>query len=1049
MKIEKVVISAFRIYDDPKDGTFDFMLETGTPANFVSIYAPNGFGKTSFYDAVEWGITNHVSRFEIRGKENEKLNKSQNSQVKRPVIRNNGADSQLKTSVHINTTLDNYERVWKRHAKNQYDIDFTNPDKVENRDFQSVILSQEWISSFLTEVKGDERFSKFTKLPELNEVSTYYKNILGLKGELESRKSGHKTKIAQLESDLTEFTDPKLLQRTNEQIAKINKEFNHSLAPIRIETNDQELLELKNQMISLKPTVAKLKQLEEELEYIAKAINGGSDLYSLKQYFKNKERGTQIKKELETLENILGQFDTLSQKETALSSVLKQVGDVKAELKEANEIESQFEKYFVSVESIAAKEKEIEVLNDKEKGLKTDISKVKREVLNQNAELESLIKKIAEEEDTSRKIPELDNKLNEAIELKAKISDNNTRIQNAIKLENINLNQSAEKLSEINASVKGLKQGKIPPSPPLEVPGLSSELEKIRSNFEELEAKDTSSQILKVEIQKQEELNSSLEEFIRQGLEIANETQTSNCPLCEHDYGSFQELAKKIAGNKALSKRLQELLLSQANLEKERSALLKTIEKDTATVINEFDSLVYTVKQEEKNLLKKIDTLKQEEKDKDAELKRIDKEIVETKAVFKGQDAGNFKKLLQDELDDLLVKREEKTQDLDKTKAELSHLEKELEIAQSQIKLLNQEIESQKKDTIYTKVQAWIEKKLVGLDDEKKEISMFLNELDLKIKTLIEQEDRLKQDIENLNKSLQSYSSESTKTKVEELRIEIESIQKNLGTYSFHLKNIQVNTEDLSQNELKKRLNAKNDDLRSQYEQLYLLQKELELLSGYIENIEGFLRSERIKSRIKDEKKELTFLNKEIGPKLKREKDKVVHFLENRIQGFFQIELINQIYNKIDPHPEYKKVNFVPNFDTDEPRLDVFVTDGDGQEKLIPNLYFSTAQINVLSLCIFLATALTSKDYNCIFIDDPVQSMDSINVLSTIDLLRSLCTQYDKQIILSTHDENFHRLLKKKIPSGLFKSKFLELEAFGKVKTSKDTGSLGKQKARA
>ncbi len=1049
MKIKKVEISAFRIYNDPKDGTFDFMLETGLPANFVSIYAPNGFGKTSFYDAVEWGITNHVSRFEIRGKENENLNKSQNSLVKRPVIRNNGADNRLKTSVHINTTLDDYERVWKRHGKNQYDIDFTNPDKVENRDFQSVILSQEWISSFLTEVKGDERFSKFMKLPDLNKVYAYYNNILGLRGELESRKSGHKTKIAQLESDLTEFTDSKLLERTNEQIGKINKEFDHSLAPIKIETSDQELLELKNQMISLKPTAAKLKQLEEELENIVKAINGGSDLYSLKQYFKNKERGKQTKKELEALENILGQFDTLSRKKTELSSVSKQVWDVKAELKEAKEIESQFERYSEAIESIAAKEKEIEVLNDKEKSLKTDISKVKREVLNQNAELESLIKKIATGEDTSRKIPELDKELNQAIKLKAKISDENTRIQNAIKLENINLNQSAEKLSEINAVVKGLKKGKIPLSPPLELPGLSSEMEKIRSNFEELKAKDASFQRLEVEIQKQEELNSSLEEFIRQGLEIANETQASNCPLCEHDYGSFQELAKKITGNRALSQRLQELLLSQANLEKERSALLKRIEEDTATAINEFDSLVYTVKQEEKTLLKKINTLKQEEKDKNTELERIDKEIVETKAVFRGQDADNFKKLLQDELDELLIKREEKTQELDKAKAELSRLEKELEIAQSQIKLLNQEIESQKKDTIYTKIQAWIENKLVGLDDEKQEISTFLNELDLKIKTLTEQEDRLKQDIENLNKSLQSYSSESAKTKVEELRIEIESIQKNLDTYSFHLKNIQVNSEELSQAEIERRLNAKNDDIRSQYEQLHLLLKELELLSGYVENIEGFLKSERIKSRIKDEKKELTFLRKEIEPKLSKEKDKVVHFLESRIQDFFQTELINQIYNKIDPHPEYKRVNFVPNFDTDEPRLDVFVTDEDGQEKLIPNLYFSTAQINVLSLSIFLATALTSEDYDCIFIDDPVQSMDSINVLSTIDLLRSLCTQYDKQIILSTHDENFHRLLKKKIPSGLFKSKFLELEAFGKVKASKDFGSLGKQVARA
>lgn len=87
----------------------------------------------------------------------------------------------------------------------------------------------------------------------------------------------------------------------------------------------------------------------------------------------------------------------------------------------------------------------------------------------------------------------------------------------------------------------------------------------------------------------------------------------------------------------------------------------------------------------------------------------------------------------------------------------------------------------------------------------------------------------------------------------------------------------------------------------------------------------------------------------------------------------------------------------------------------------------------------FLAKALNAKDdsgnsIDCIFVDDPIQSMDSINILSTIDLLRSIVVNQKKQIILSTHDENFHNLLKKKIPASLFKAKYLELETFGKLR---------------
>ena len=156
--------------------------------------------------------------------------------------------------------------------------------------------------------------------------------------------------------------------------------------------------------------------------------------------------------------------------------------------------------------------------------------------------------------------------------------------------------------------------------------------------------------------------------------------------------------------------------------------------------------------------------------------------------------------------------------------------------------------------------------------------------------------------------------------------------------------------------------------------------------------------------------------------------------MEQRIESFFYKDLINQLYNKIDPHPDFRGVEFRANFGSANPSLDVLVTNTANEQKLIPNLYFSTAQINILSLSVFLASAINSIEYDCIFIDDPIQSMDSINVLSTIDLFRSIVVSLGKQIILSTHDENFHNLLKKKMPPNLFESKFLELESFGKVK---------------
>tara|TARA_R110000868_G_scaffold243900_1_gene499988 strand:- start:15834 stop:16364 length:531 start_codon:yes stop_codon:yes gene_type:complete len=172
-------------------------------------------------------------------------------------------------------------------------------------------------------------------------------------------------------------------------------------------------------------------------------------------------------------------------------------------------------------------------------------------------------------------------------------------------------------------------------------------------------------------------------------------------------------------------------------------------------------------------------------------------------------------------------------------------------------------------------------------------------------------------------------------------------------------------------------------------------------------------------------------------------KENLEIFLEKTIDEFFYTGLINTIYKKIDPHPDYETIEFKCEFGESKPRLQIFTINKDKngkQIKSIPALYFSTAQINILSLSIFLARALKTKNPNtkesidCIFIDDPIQSMDSINILSFIDLFRGIITSLGKQLIVSTHEENFHLLLKKKIPKEFFKSKFIEFETFGKLK---------------
>ncbi|MCE9295061.1 hypothetical protein ACIXKS_23220 [Bacteroides fragilis] len=160
-------------------------------------------------------------------------------------------------------------------------------------------------------------------------------------------------------------------------------------------------------------------------------------------------------------------------------------------------------------------------------------------------------------------------------------------------------------------------------------------------------------------------------------------------------------------------------------------------------------------------------------------------------------------------------------------------------------------------------------------------------------------------------------------------------------------------------------------------------------------------------------------------------------YLEDFVAGFFQLDIINRLYNTIDPHPKYKKICFECDFSHKDLRLNILMfSEQENKESIVPNLYFSTAQINILAFCIFMAKALFTKtdtgdDLGCIFIDDPIQALDDINILSMIDLLRNVAFTLDKQIILTTHDKDFFELLKMKVPDRLFNSRFIEFKERG------------------
>ena len=135
------------------------------------------------------------------------------------------------------------------------------------------------------------------------------------------------------------------------------------------------------------------------------------------------------------------------------------------------------------------------------------------------------------------------------------------------------------------------------------------------------------------------------------------------------------------------------------------------------------------------------------------------------------------------------------------------------------------------------------------------------------------------------------------------------------------------------------------------------------------------------------------------------------HVVENFIQRFR--DPIQDAYRWLAPHPLFDEVDF--EFDEFDEAGELYFKVSDGVAQLNPSTTFSSAQANALALAIFLSLNAGQQwsPLALTLIDDPIQNQDDVNVLSLIDLLRSVSAE--KQLVVSTSVAHLHRLLLDKL----------------------------------
>lgn len=1037
MKIKKVIVEGFRAYQTKEDGTFDFSTPTGECANFVSLYAPNGFGKTSFYDAVEWALTNNIGRFvrDYTRTENDNLSKSQNQPSKKQYILRNRFIKDTDPS-RVTVVCDKGESRVKNVPKaksGSRDYLFKREESEKGLEALSdVFLSQEAIDAFIREEKPEARYARFMSTFG-DEDEAYRANLTALKRELSIILRASEDEIVQLKKiadvpiretifkDINETIDA--LNISNENVSQIDKTFDDDC--------EREIISLITKRTH--DLQAKAHDAKNSIEELLITASKSEEIFTAKQKKDSKKA---------LLDQVVSRRVSVAKREELVASVLSLKGILQAESsRESKLIE------------VASKLPDFRLINEKITIARKNLLLIQQNLYKIQGEAQSFTQR---RDESQRLLAELEVATSSLLELQnasTSIFPQIAELTNSVPIR------------EAERSAKKLRQQALATKISHEREELIR-VEAIEINEERIDSTDLAALLrdqfstlpLKAAILKR---NARAEEFteasknldqirtntsqvanlIELGASLLSMSHSKECPLCAHQHPSHQSLMDALVNNKALSD-----IESAALKAKEmcRAALEEASENVTSQIL-EWAAAKTRVSL---YLRSSIERDESEFRALKLELEKIEQLLSETNlqlAALKSRVNNLPEKQLNSsiakQLHELTKRRTTELKDLEDSSSKITQLQRVIKEEQQKYEQINAEVTLAENSELVNEISEYCINNAIQPEQIQLSIEQGRAEIQKRIAATLTRIDLLQGEVIALDlndPTLASTTIEELNKNELDLRSDILNSDMVIVPFVATIKRYFPSYEDSWNAQiLHEYLSTAVLQRKKEEEQTIHTLRQYSLLGEQLTGIKPYIESLVARGKLEEALLEIQ-KKKALNASIEAEYSLTINRLRNRINGFFYTDLINAIYRKIDPHPDFKEVQFDCDFPEESiPKLNVLVSDSQG-DVIAPNLYFSAAQLNILSLSIFLARALHVKtadgtDVRCIFIDDPIHSMDSINVLSTIDMLRTISKKFDRQIILSTHDRNFFDLLQKKVPQKEYLSKFIELETFGKV----------------
>lgn len=1006
-KLRKIEIKNFRGYN----GEFEFNLldKNEKPASFVVIYAPNGIGKTSLFDGIEYALKGEVeylkevvqnSKFKKGVIYHNKDRQTDNAFVKLvldnggEIIRNVGKPDEDGTDLRVITPIKGKEIVGKHAVSSKW-----------NR----IILPFAKIEKFISAKNPEERYDEWlNNIPELDKERSDFENKnKELKALRDSIKDAN-IEFKKLEREANALKNKEdSINATKQLIIEFNNlglYENEKLPVISTYSIEEDLNSLQNNISVMKRKLnAEKEQLVEEIEIYKKIDELGFEycknrcLYinSARQQVNNYLIMLREKDKISTLEH---ELDAALRKDESLKEIIQKYEEIQ---KKGKDEIIKTAKYYLS-------------LFDKRKGIMKSLGSLK-------AELEEIELQIDRNEDTKlayeRVLKTRKQDLYYIITIEA-LKEKEKTIIKSIHDNKESLNEINKRINYYNSKLNKYSTIKIPQSIDnwnrnhvyewgIEI------VEELLAELDALYEEHATNTIQILEIENKASRSEQIFNYIK---ELGRQLQTidssnCNCPLCKSRFNAPKELFDRIndysigiQNNDDLNKLYNKEIDVDSRFQVLRKQIKEIVEKQENGVQAQIKAQYAATEQvnncikEQKNNLSKVrlDIELRKTKINNKQLRDIES-FAEANLFF--SDIRKDNDLLNHSINTLNKKGNDLYEDICLAANKLDETNYQIRKCYNNPRLMEY-VEFLKGidfefDINYEKLSKQIEK-------NKKEINRISGELINNKKSVINElsEDQIQNMVSMLKKELKAE----------------ESFYNDFGEYT---------SLDWSQyNENKRGVIKKINDNKMAIELLNQI-KEERGIREYIKNYRQVCKKmDLLRKKVELSSKRIEEITDELL--------KVQNDLEKKLGQYFGKTIMDDIYKKIDPHEDMKQLSYHISYN-EKSKGELYITLNDrntNKGEYRPEIYFSTAQLNTVAFSSFISRALDNHAdlaLNSIFIDDPVCSFDEMNVLGFADLIRSIIETSNHQIMISTHDEKVFRILKRKLNENYYSSCFLAL----------------------